>query len=84
MKAGGRRTSALDKLKSRPSVQQVKPSTYHPCNGFAALYSCIHLCALAAGSDRFSAATSHEQNDVYMEKFDKAYAELEAMSVSKE
>lgn len=35
-----------------------------------------------AGSPRFSAATSHEQNDAYMQEFDTAYAELEAMSLA--
>ncbi|KAL0045352.1 hypothetical protein WJX82_004646 [Trebouxia sp. C0006] len=34
------------------------------------------------GPPRFSAATSHEQNDAYMQEFDTAYAELEAMSLA--
>lgn len=37
-------------------------------------------CVSAAG--RFSAATSHEQNDAYMAEFDQAYDELEAISLS--
>ena len=36
---------------------------------------------VSTGPPRFSAATSHEQNDVYMQDFDKAYAELEALSM---
>ncbi|KAL0028286.1 hypothetical protein WJX79_007414 [Trebouxia sp. C0005] len=34
------------------------------------------------GPPLFSAATSHEQNDAYMQEFDTAYAELEAMSLA--
>ncbi|DBA75204.1 TPA: hypothetical protein ACH3X1_010504 [Trebouxia sp. C0004] len=34
------------------------------------------------GPPRFSAATSHEHNDAYMQEFDTAYAELEAMSLA--
>ena len=36
-----------------------------------------------AGVPRFSAATSHEQNDAYMQEFDNAYAELEALSLAR-
>lgn len=35
-----------------------------------------------AGVPRFSAATSHEQNDAYMQDFDNAYSELEALSLA--
>ncbi|KAL3143401.1 hypothetical protein ABBQ38_002225 [Trebouxia sp. C0009 RCD-2024] len=35
------------------------------------------------GVPRFSAATSHEQNDAYMQDFDAAYTELEALSLAR-
>ena len=36
-----------------------------------------------AGVPRFSAATSHEQNDAYMQEFDTAFAELQALSLAR-
>ena len=41
----------------------------------------LDLITCFAGPPRFLAATSHEQNDAYMQEFDTAYAELEAMSL---
>ena len=47
----------------------------------AVLAGLLGLITYFAGPPRFSAATSHEQNDAYMQEFDTAYAELEAMSL---
>lgn len=41
------------------------------------------IISQTAGVQRFSAATSHEQNDAYMQEFDTAYAELEALSLAR-
>lgn len=80
MKAGNKRNAALNTLKSRPSVQQVKPGTHNNrCNPSPPGCQSVSLLGTAG---RFSAATSHEQNDAYMEDFGKAYEELEALSLA--
>lgn len=91
--SSSKRSNALNNLKRQPPA--VKAGSGKCSTAFASLLhfrhkvrlilsdSVQHTRSVTAGVPRFSAATSHEQNDAYMQDFDAAYAELEALSLAR-
>jgi len=90
-RAGTSRTDAAQQLlkacgcSQRPKKEASTASRY--CKSVSTYAEAVWtgllgLITYFAGPPRFSAATSHEQNDAYMQEFDTAYAELEAMSLA--
>lgn len=65
---------------SRPSGRHARMGSHNPCTTTHALpHTRMH--ALPSPSDRFSAASSHQMNDQYMENFDRAWEEMQRMNV---
>ena len=79
--SGAKRSSALSKLKRNLPPQTQQSGLKLEASILKHENVQLTQIALVTGPARFSAATSHEQNDAYMQDFDKAYAELEALHV---
>lgn len=91
--SASKRSNALNNLKRQPPAAKASPgkcsiavaSLLHFRHKIRLILSdsAQHTRSVTAGVPRFSAATSHEQNDAYMQDFDAAYTELEALSLAR-
>lgn len=79
--AGEKRAAALSKLKRRPPIEMQHSGADLQRTAWTTKLQLTGV-VLSTGPPPFSASTSHEQNDMYMQEFDKAYAELEALSIA--